>query len=102
MILRYIILISIGQIIVYLISELLKLKYVPAIIFISILLGYFYFIPPFFYPEPDPDGVNCGMPILVINFAFWFFGGGAASIIHFGYFMIKKIILLEKQSNTLY
>ena len=100
MILKYILFISIGQIILYLLSGQLKVKYVPVIIFFIILIGYFLILPKHFYPELDPDGLNCGMPILGINLAFWFFGGGIASIIHVGFLMIRKIILLEKQSKT--
>lgn len=90
MILKWIILISIGQIKLYLISDRLKLKHASVFIFLPILIGHFFILPKYFYPEPDPDGVNCGMPILGVTLAFWIFGGGIASGTHLIYYLIKK------------
>jgi len=90
MILKCIILISVGQIILYLISDRLKLKYGRVIIFLSILISHFFILPQYFFPEPVQDRINCGMPVLGITLAFWFIGGGIASTTHLIYYLIKK------------
>ncbi|MCJ8290110.1 MAG: hypothetical protein HRT58_10645 [Crocinitomicaceae bacterium] len=34
----------------------------------------FKIIPPYFLPEPNLDGVNCGLPIIGVYGVFWIFG----------------------------
>ena len=92
MISKLIILISIFQICIYLISDKMKLNYSRILVLYLFLIGYFFFLPKFFYPEPDPNGINCGMPILGITLVFWIIGGGIATTIHVIYFLVKKIV----------
>jgi hypothetical protein len=83
-------LISIGQIILYLISDTLKIKFGRLFLFLALLVSYFFIIPPYFYPEPDPNEANCGTPIVAITFGFWILGGGLASVVNITYFLLKK------------
>jgi hypothetical protein len=92
MILTVIVLVSIGQIGLYLISDTTDFKYGRIMTFLMVLTGYLFIFPPFFYPESNPDGVNCGMPILGITLAFWIIGGGIAIVIHTIYFFIRRMI----------
>ena len=90
MILKLMILVSLCQIILYIITDRLKIKYLKIIILFSILFAYFFVLPKYFYPEPSPDGVNCGMPILGVNIAFWVFGTFIAFLSHLVYYYVVK------------
>ena len=78
-------LISIAQLVLYMISNKLNVRHGRIIILVSILIGYVFLFPQYSFPIPNPDGVNCGMPILGINLAFWTFGVGLTSITHYIY-----------------
>lgn len=90
MILKVIIAVSIIQIVFYAIADWKTLKYGRTIIFTTILIGHFFLLPKLFYPKPEPDGINCGMPILGITLAFWVIGGLTSIIIHTAYSMLFK------------
>lgn len=89
MIIHWILLITLGQIVLYLFADWAKLNYVRTILFLAILAGHIFIFPTFFYPEPDPQGLNCGLPILGISCAFWIVGGGITILTHFIYYLIK-------------
>jgi hypothetical protein len=82
MILIFIIGISFAQFGLYYLNEKSKTK-APTFIILSILLICNLFVfPRIFYPEPNPDGLNCGMPILGITLGFWIFGTIAGIVTH--------------------
>ena len=64
------------------------------------LVGALYFLwvysPPHFYPEPSPDGVNCGMPVLGVNMAFWFIGGFFVFITH----LVSSLFFIFRKKKT--
>lgn len=74
------------------VSEKMKFKHGKTLLFLLILIGYFFIFPRFFYPEPDPNGINCGMPIMGITLAFWVIGGGVTIIAHIIYYIISKLV----------
>ncbi|NMM47842.1 hypothetical protein [Marinigracilibium pacificum] len=82
MIIKWIFIISIIQFISYLVFDRLKVKHATRYIFTLVILGYLFILPPLFYPEPQPDGGTCGMPVLGITLGFWVIGGIAAPITH--------------------
>ncbi|WP_435261848.1 hypothetical protein [Tenacibaculum sp. nBUS_03] len=59
------------------------------LILLTFLICYFLVIPRFFYPEPRPDGINCGMPVLGITLGFWIFGTIAGIATHIIWKIIK-------------
>lgn len=97
MILYWILLTSIGQLILYLILNKLKLNLGGIFILIAVLGCYFFIFPSYFYPEPNPDPnhAQCGMPLLAINFGFWIIGGVSAVLLHLVYYLI-----LKRKSNS--
>ena len=85
--------ISLGQIGLYLVLDNKKIKNRKPIAFATLLLiGHLFILPQFFFPEPDPNGIHCGMPELGITLAFWVIGGGATVLIHALYFLLRKLI----------
>jgi hypothetical protein len=92
MILKLIILVSMGQIFLYLVLEKLDLKYGKSILFLLILIGHFFIFPQFFYPQPDSNQFNCGLPILGITLAFWVIGGSTTILVHTIYYLIRKLL----------
>jgi Na+-driven multidrug efflux pump len=82
MILIFIIGISLVQFGLYYLNEKQKTKFPSFIILAVLLICCFFVFPRFFYPEPDPDGINCGMPILGITLGFWIFGTIAGIVTH--------------------
>lgn len=92
MILYLILCISICQIGMYLISRKLGWKYGRNITFFVLIIGYLFVLPRFFYPELDPEGINCGMPILGINLAFLVIGGGAAILVHLISYLFERFV----------
>ncbi|PSR56161.1 hypothetical protein AHMF7605_22975 [Adhaeribacter arboris] len=92
MILNFIILISVSQLLLYLIIDKLNFRYGKVLILTLILVGHFFIFPKYFYPEPNSDGVNCGMPVLGITFAFWVFGSAITLLVHSIYSFIKNRI----------
>lgn len=90
MILILIILVSIGQLGLYIILDKMNVKYGRVMVFLAVLIGYLFVFPSFFYPELDPKD-NCGLPILGINLAFWIIGGGAAILVHTIHYVIRKL-----------
>lgn len=74
--------ISIIQGFAYLVINRIGFKYGRILVLIVVFAGYLFFLPKLFYPKPDPNGVNCGMPILGITLGFWIFGGLSASFTH--------------------
>jgi len=91
MILPLIILISIFQTGLYLLSDKINLKHGKIIVFLSVLMGHFFVFPRFFHPDPDPNGINCGLPILGITLAFWILGGGATIVVHAIYYFARRM-----------
>lgn len=51
-----------------------KTKIPKFIIVLLFLIGHFFVFPQWFFPEPDPKGINCGMPMLGITLGFWIYG----------------------------
>ncbi len=84
--------ISIVQIGLYLFLDNKKIKNGKSIAFATLLMGHLFILPQFFFPEPDPNGINCGMPVLGITLAFWVIGGGATVLMHILYFFLRKLI----------
>lgn len=82
MILLFILVISLLQLILYYVFATYKISIPAYAILLLMLAGHYMLFPEFFYPIPDPDGINCGMPILGINLAFWIFGTIAALSTH--------------------
>jgi hypothetical protein len=95
MILIFVIAVSVLQVVAYYIIDKKNIKFGRLIVLGIILIGNVFVFPPFFYPQMDPNGVNCGMPILGITLAFWIFGGLGSIVIHFVYrfFNPKKIVI---------
>ena len=54
----------------------------PQIIAILFLPLHFFLFPQWFFPEPSPDGINCGLPTLGIVLVFWTFGTLGILITH--------------------
>ncbi|MCB0633426.1 MAG: hypothetical protein R2824_02995 [Saprospiraceae bacterium] len=90
MILPWIILFSIGQIIGYRITDHFGFRTGRILILLSVLIHYFFILPPWFFPESDTEGINCGMPALGITLAFWIVGGAMAIIVHLAYYFYRK------------
>ena len=90
MILVFIIAISILQLISYYLLDRYKIKIPSYVILIIVLVGHLFVFPQFFYPELNPEGVNCGLPILGITLAFWFFGIISAAFAHIIWIKILK------------
>lgn len=74
MILLFILGISVVQLAMYFLNDKYKTKLPNFVILLILLICYFLVFPGLFYPEPSPDGINCGLPILGITLAFWIFG----------------------------
>lgn len=77
-----ILLISFVQALLYLFAAALRFKPARYFILATVLVAYFFILPQYFYPEPKPDRVNCGLPIFAINMGFWIFGSLAATLTH--------------------
>jgi len=92
MILIFIILISIGQVLIYLITDRFKFKYGKALMLTLILLGHFIIFPKYFIPEPGINKFDCGLPILGITLAFWIVGNAITLLTHIFYSVVKKRI----------
>lgn len=90
MILLFILLISLLQVLSYYIIDKKNSKYGKSIVFGIVFLSHLFLFPPLFYPKMDPNGANCGMPILGITMAFWIFGGFGSIVIHFLYKFITS------------
>ncbi|WP_018343615.1 hypothetical protein [Cytophaga aurantiaca] len=90
MILLFIIAASMLQVISYYILDRYTIKIPSYIILIILLVGHLFIFPKFFYPEPNPNGADCGMPILGITLAFWLFGTIAAVLSHFLWIKVLK------------
>lgn len=82
MILQIILAISFIQALLYLFAAVLRYKMARYFILATVFIGYFFILPQYFYPEPKPDQVNCGLPIFAINMVFWIFGSLAATLTH--------------------
>ncbi len=82
---------SLLQLALYFLSYRMKWKFPDFLILVIFLVLYYVALPQFFYPEPRPSGVNCGMPVLAITMAFWIIGTIAAVLTHF----LWKLILLK-------
>ncbi len=91
MVLNVIIAVSLLQIALYSISDWRKIpRYGRTIILIFVLIGHFLVLPKLFYPKLDPDGVNCGMPIVGITLAFWIIGGLTSGVLHIVYPILHR------------
>ncbi len=82
MILLFIFGISLIQFALYYFNRKYKTKLHSIIILFGILANYYFILPELFYPEPKIIRINCGLPILGVNLAFWIFGTIAALGIH--------------------
>lgn len=91
MILTVIIAISIFQVGIYLLLDLRHQGNLKIFVLLLVLLSYFFFLPPLFYPQINPNGVNCGMPILGITLAFWIFGSLISTVSHLAYLFFKQV-----------
>jgi hypothetical protein len=91
MILLFIIAASILQLISYYLLDQYTIKVPSYVILILLLVGHLFLFPQFFYPEPNPNGPGCGMPILGITLAFWLFGTVAAVLSHFFWIKVLKL-----------
>ena len=83
MILKFIFLLSLCQLALYAMVDLLKIPYGKTLILLTILAGNIFLFPRFFIPIPQLQGVNCGMPALAITFSFWIVGNIIALVTHF-------------------
>ncbi|HEY0744186.1 MAG TPA: hypothetical protein VGD40_22120 [Chryseosolibacter sp.] len=92
MILLVIIAVSLVQAMLNLAFTRFNVRIGRIIVLLVVLCGHVFFLPKFFYPKPDPDGVNCGMPIVGITLAFWVLGVIAATLTHIlvGVYLAKK------------
>ncbi len=90
--------VSICQIGLYLFCDKMSWKYGRAIILVLVLIGYVFIIPPFFFniPDPGPNEIKCGMPVLGMTLFFWFIGGGTAILVHF----LGKLIRIESKESA--
>lgn len=70
MIINVIIVISIIQIMLYIIVGWKTIKYARTIILFLVLTGHFVFLPRIFYPKIVSASVNCGMPVVGVILPF--------------------------------
>ncbi|SFU43344.1 hypothetical protein SAMN05216480_103164 [Pustulibacterium marinum] len=56
-------------------------------------VGYLFLLPKLLIPEPSPDGINCGLPVLAIYLGCWIFGTITVWSVHFCHKMIVRIFL---------
>lgn len=85
MILLVIAVLTLVHILILFLIEKNKIKVRRMWVLIAFLFLYFFILPKLFYPKTQPDGINCGMPIMAITLAFWLFGGLASLITHVVY-----------------
>jgi len=98
MVLAIIVLISILQIVCYILLEKRNQNSIKIFILITILISYFYFLPNLFYNEPGPNENNCLMPYLGLVLTFGVVGGGSSLLIHFLYSLIR--LFFKPKSNS--
>lgn len=91
-----ILLISFIQALLNLFAAALRFKPARYLILAIVLVAYFFILPQYFYPEPKPNRVNCGLPIFAINMGFWIFGSLAATLTH----LITPIEMWEISSDS--
>lgn len=91
--LHIILLLTLFQIISYLLIDNYFKINGKTLVLLLLLIGYFFVIPNYFInQEISTDGKpKCGMPILAINFAFWFLGGGGAILTHLVYVLLAHL-----------
>lgn len=82
MILYFIIGVSLVQYAIYYINSRYTTKFPDFMILFFIAVAHFFVFPKWFYPELDPNGINCGVPKLATTLAFWIFGTLATCITH--------------------
>ena len=88
------------QVVLYLISEKMNLKYGRIVLLLMILIGHIYIFPSLFHPDPDPNGMDDGVP-LIHTFVFWMIGVGTAIIVHLIYILIKKLMKIRPDKSSL-
>ncbi|VAW10555.1 hypothetical protein MNBD_BACTEROID03-1765 [hydrothermal vent metagenome] len=78
---------------IYLLLDRSQLPFRRWMVLIVLLIGHLLVFPRLFYLEYDPNGINCGMPILGIHLAFCIFGMPMTLLVHMIYYLnIKKRI----------
>jgi hypothetical protein len=90
MILKFLLLISVFQLILCFLIDKLKFRSGKRLLLIGLVIGNVFIFPRFFYPEPSPEKVNCGLPILGISLAFWVLGNAMALFVHVFYTVLKN------------
>lgn len=76
-----------------LLNERLKSKIPSVLIAILFLPLHFFVFPRLFFPDPQPGGINCGMPQLGILLAFWVFGTIGVFVTHLIWGLRRKKLL---------
>lgn len=97
MILQFIVLVSVCQLMAYLIGQKFKVNYSKSIILTAVLIGYFFIFPSFFRPEFEPNQIRCGMPMFGIMMGFWMFGTLFALITPILFYSFSKVAEMKKQ-----
>ena len=87
MILWTIILISLLQILIYIILDKLGYGKMKWLVFILIIAGNMFVLPELFSPKL-PEGPKCGMPIMGVYLAFWIIGELSAITVHLVYALV--------------
>lgn len=85
-----IVLISLCQLGVYIISNLIKLKHAKSVILLLVMIGHFFIFPGLFFPKPEQNNPSCGMPSFAITLIFWIFGTLFAFITHLLFYIFSK------------
>lgn len=67
-----------------------KTFFIQTLISIGVLALLLKVLPPYFLPELDPEGINCGLPVFGVYFVFIIFGL-ASSITIFMLFLLQHI-----------
>jgi hypothetical protein len=88
MLLFFLLLINIFQILLYIVADEHKIS--RTWILMLLLLGIFFVLPPYFYPEMKPDGVRCGNALIGVTLACWIFGSFLCLLVHFCYYFYKN------------
>ncbi|MFN7117099.1 MAG: hypothetical protein ACK4TA_09900 [Saprospiraceae bacterium] len=85
-----IVLISLCQLGIYIISNLIKLKHAKSVILLLVMIGHLFIFPGLFFPKPEQNNPSCGMPTFAVTLIFWIFGTLFAFITHLLFYAFSK------------